>query len=293
MGMRLEISRAVLAGLRQAAAVAHPLEACGLLFGDTGKIDAFETTANVADDPDKGFEIDPASLFKALRSERAGGPRLIGYWHSHPNGNVEPSERDLAGAQDDGKLWVIIAGDDIAAWQVRFSEVLDLCEPDVILHEGEPLAIMNYFSSGAAIKRFQHVPIDTGEVRHLVPRDKCDEDLVPMIAKAGYPTIAPILDDLLAWTADPNWPIAVPLIDYLATLGEPMVEPLRRIFRGDNDDHKFVCLRGIVREFPREVREMMRADLLALAAVPCPSGWDCSVDEEARAILTVMDGPDV
>ncbi len=290
--MRLEISRGVLDAIRGAAAAAHPLEACGLLFGSNGLIDAQHATANVAADPDKGFEIDPAALFAALRAERAGGPTLLGYWHSHPTGNVRPSARDLDAAQDDGKVWVIVAGDDIAAWQVENGLVYDCVEHVADFRGGELIQTINYTSSGATMKSFRHVPLKTSEVRHLVPRDKCDEDLIPLIAEAGYPAIAPILDDLMIWTADPNWPIAVPLLDYLTTLGAPMIEPLRTVFRGNDDDHKFVCLRGMVREFPRAVQELMRDDLRALAATPCASGWECSVDEEARAILAAMDEAD-
>ncbi|HEX4693911.1 DUF5071 domain-containing protein [Sphingomonas sp.] len=287
--MRLEISREALAGIRRAAGAAHPLEACGLLFGGEGLIDGFETTANVADDTNKGFEIDPAALLASLRTERDGGARLIGYWHSHPSGDVEPSRRDLDNAQDDGKLWVIIAGDDVAAWQVRHSEILDLWRPGIILHDSEPLRVANYFSSGATIKDFRHIPMLTGEIRHLIPRDKCDEDLVPMIAEAGYPAIAPILDALMPWTADPNWPIARPLIDYLVTLGEPMVEPIRRVLRDDDDGHKFLCLREMVRELPFEVQMKLRDDLVTLAGIPCQGDWDVSVDEEAREILAALD----
>src|SRR3569833_743319 len=91
MGMRLKISREVLAGIRAEAAAAHPLEACGLLFGCADEIDDWRAARNVAERPEVEFEIDPAALFAALRAERAGGPRLLGYWHSHPSGDVEPS----------------------------------------------------------------------------------------------------------------------------------------------------------------------------------------------------------
>jgi proteasome lid subunit RPN8/RPN11 len=288
--MRLEISREALAGIRAATAAAHPLEACGLLFGDESRIDGWEATNNVAARPDIEFEIDPTSLFAALRAERAGGPRLIGYWHSHPNGNVEPSQRDTELADVDRKIWVIVAADDLAAWVAVEDLVYDQVEHRAELRDGELVRTTHLTSSGASIKSFRHVPIWTGEIRHLVPRDKCDEDIVPMIAEAGYPAIAPILDDLMQWTADPNWPVAPPLIDYLATLGAPMIEPIRRILSGGDDGHKFVCLRGMVRELPLSARIALRDDLRRLADTPCQGDWPVSVDAEARAILAAMPG---
>lgn len=117
MGMRLEISSSVLIGIREISAVSAPLEACGLLFGADGRIDAFQAVENVSETPDKAFEIDPGALFAALRAERAGGPRIVGYWHSHPSGDARPSATDAAMARADGKLWLIVTAGAVTAWQ--------------------------------------------------------------------------------------------------------------------------------------------------------------------------------
>ncbi len=116
MGMKCGISRAALATIRGEAAANPSREACGLLLGDA-RIDTATVTANVAADPSRHFEIDPVALFAALRTERAGGPKLLGYWHSHPGGNAMPSATDAAMAAPDGKLWLIVAGDAIGAWR--------------------------------------------------------------------------------------------------------------------------------------------------------------------------------
>ena len=276
--MRLKISREVLAGIRAEAAAAHPLEACGLLFGSVDEIEGWQLARNVAEEPAREFEIDPRVLFAALRSERAGGPRLMGYWHSHPSGDVRPSSRDREAAEDDGRVWVIVAGDDVAAWRVAFSDIYEL-------EEG---ATWNYVPSGATQKGFWHVPLETGELRHLVPRTKSDLDLLPLIAEAGYPAIAPILDDLMEWTADPNWPICVPLIDYLVTLGEPMVDPIRRVLRGTDEGHKWVCLRSMVIELPSGVQALLRDDLQRLAKLSSDGGGWGALDDEARKILSAL-----
>lgn len=115
--MILEISRAVLDAIRAHAAADPGREACGLLLGAAGRIEAMEAAANVADDPARHFEIDPAALFRAIRAERAGGPKLVGYYHSHPGGRAEPSAVDRAMAAGDGKIWVILADEKIAAWR--------------------------------------------------------------------------------------------------------------------------------------------------------------------------------
>ncbi len=117
MGMTVEISRRLLAEIDAVAAAAAPREACGLLFGDSDAITAWKPAENVAATPETHFEIDPAALFAAIRGERAGGPRLIGYWHSHPNGDASPSPTDAAMAAPDGKYWLIFARGEATCWR--------------------------------------------------------------------------------------------------------------------------------------------------------------------------------
>ncbi|MCW3848362.1 M67 family metallopeptidase [Sphingomonas sp. LB-2] len=119
MGSRCRISRCVIDTIQRAAADAAPREACGLLFGDRDRIDAVQVTENVSETPETRFEIDPKALFAALKAERAGGAKLVGYWHSHPRGDATPSATDAAMAEADGKLWLIVAGEAVTAWQAQ------------------------------------------------------------------------------------------------------------------------------------------------------------------------------
>jgi proteasome lid subunit RPN8/RPN11 len=107
-----------------AAAVIHAqvrrsgnTEACGLLFGTGRHILEATIARNVAADPQRRFDIDPAHLFEGHRRSRAGPTRLIGCWHSHPNGQGEPSRHDRDGVSDESWLWLIVAGGRIRAWR--------------------------------------------------------------------------------------------------------------------------------------------------------------------------------
>lgn len=91
------------------AAEAHPNECCGLLLGEEARITKAQPTQNVHPDPATHFEIDPAALIAAHKAEREGGPRIIGYYHSHPNGRAQPSPTDRESAAHDGKVWAIVA----------------------------------------------------------------------------------------------------------------------------------------------------------------------------------------
>lgn len=94
-----------------------PDECCGLLLGTAAVIDRIVPTPNVAEEPARHFEIDPQALIAAHRAERAGGPRIFGYYHSHPTGRAEPSATDQASAAGDGRVWAIIAGGDVTFWR--------------------------------------------------------------------------------------------------------------------------------------------------------------------------------
>lgn len=113
----LEISSTLRSRLLKAAAATPAVEVCGLVFGDDTQIADVVECANVAADPRRTFELDSAALFAALRAERAGGLALIGYWHSHPNGNASPSATDAARAAADSKIWLIVAGARMGAWR--------------------------------------------------------------------------------------------------------------------------------------------------------------------------------
>jgi len=99
-----------------AAEAAHPHEACGLLLGTAAHIETALPAANVHPEPQHHFEIDPAALIAAHKAARSGGPQLIGYFHSHPNGLARPSATDAAQASGDSRIWAIAAAGVVTLW---------------------------------------------------------------------------------------------------------------------------------------------------------------------------------
>lgn len=99
------------------AAKAHPLECCGLLLGQGQMVLQPLPASNLSEHPENSFLIDPLVMLKVQREARNGGPQLLGYYHAHPNGREEPSQRDCAMAAADGMLWAIIAKGQIRCWR--------------------------------------------------------------------------------------------------------------------------------------------------------------------------------
>ncbi len=117
MGMGLTVTSGVMATLLAEAERAAPQECCGLLLGEGDTIREARSAANIAADPRRRFEIDPIALIAAHRAARSGGANVIGYYHSHPTGNPQPSATDRARGNADGTVWAIIASDDILFWR--------------------------------------------------------------------------------------------------------------------------------------------------------------------------------
>jgi len=113
--IRLLLPETLAGQMRRWAEAAYPREACGLLLGhrDQGGWVAEEwlPAANVHPEPLRHFELDPATHIATLRRLRAEGgeQRLIGHFHSHPDGEARPSATDLSMAEDPDCLWLILS----------------------------------------------------------------------------------------------------------------------------------------------------------------------------------------
>jgi len=121
------------------ARAAFPQECCGLLeglrtigaHGEEFRVTALHAARNLASTSDR-FEIAPEDHIKAFKTARAHDHRLIGCYHSHPNGRSEPSAADKAGAGEEDFLWLIAAGERLAAFVYRRGEYsgADLLAPE-------------------------------------------------------------------------------------------------------------------------------------------------------------------
>jgi proteasome lid subunit RPN8/RPN11 len=85
----------------QQAGLTYPLEGCGLLIG---RIEAEQVVVtrvlacpNVAPAEERGhrFQIDPRVVINVRRSLRGRSESIVGFFHSHPDAEAEPSRTDL------------------------------------------------------------------------------------------------------------------------------------------------------------------------------------------------------
>lgn len=89
--------------MRLEAERVFPEEACGLIVA-VGKKAQFVACRNIASEPLTRFQIDPADY---ARAEDMG--EVLAIWHSHTDGNPNPSDADKAGAEITELPWLISA----------------------------------------------------------------------------------------------------------------------------------------------------------------------------------------
>jgi len=116
---KLELAGGLREQILREAEGALPRECCGLVEGvwegETARAMSLYPAHNLSPRADR-FEIASQDLFDALRRARAAGRAVIGCYHSHPGGKPEPSAADLAGAGEEGFVWLIAARNVLAAF---------------------------------------------------------------------------------------------------------------------------------------------------------------------------------
>jgi proteasome lid subunit RPN8/RPN11 len=104
-------------------------ECCGLLAGQNGVITNAFAARNAAADAAKNYEIAPEELFRLMREIRAAVMTLMGIYHSHPDGDNEPSPRDIDRAYYPDVAYVIVsprAPRPVRAFSIREGRVTEL-----------------------------------------------------------------------------------------------------------------------------------------------------------------------
>jgi proteasome lid subunit RPN8/RPN11 len=128
--MRAEIPAELLAHARRVP----QQECCGLLAGCDGAIARVFPATNAASDPRASYEIAPEELFPLMREIRAAGLTLMGIYHSHPNGENEPSARDVERAYYPDAAYFILSPREDATRPVRAFSIRDGRATELTIH---------------------------------------------------------------------------------------------------------------------------------------------------------------
>lgn len=104
----LEIPEAICDRIVSHAMRDMPNEACGMLAGDAGVVEAHYEMAN-ADQSGEHFTLVPQEQFQVIKAIRASGLCLLGIYHSHPESPARPSAEDVRLALTPDVVHVIVS----------------------------------------------------------------------------------------------------------------------------------------------------------------------------------------
>ncbi len=80
----------------------------------------------------------------------------------------------------------------------------------------------------------------------LVPATKSETDKARRLVALGFPAVQPVLDEILEWVEDPNWPVAQVFLPFLATVGVPLVPLVRHVLESHDEQWKHAVLANVV-----------------------------------------------
>ncbi len=113
------LSRTLVNRLLDEAQRSPESEVCGLIASHKGEAVSVYPVHNVADEPDKLFQMDPEGLVNAMRRIREQGEALFAIYHSHPHSPALPSATDLREVQYPDVLYLIISLDTEGVLEMR------------------------------------------------------------------------------------------------------------------------------------------------------------------------------
>jgi len=123
--MRLWLSHAQARDLVHYAHDAAPFEACGVLAGHGEQVTHIFPVPNVASEPHTRYQLDAQRLVTVFAQLERDNLTLLGFYHSHPNGEALPSPTDIREATYPDVAYVIVGLKDvprISAWRLRWGE---------------------------------------------------------------------------------------------------------------------------------------------------------------------------
>ncbi len=155
----------------------YPNEACGLLRGRAGRVIEFLPAQNVSPTPRTDYEVDAATLLRALDWEDEGD-ELIAIFHSHPVSPAYPSMVDVAKATYPDSVYLILSLQRPTDPELKGYRL----QPEVILHGEEAASLrtqLPFIQVRPGLWGFRLATSEkTSNFREMVARPEADMYLV-------------------------------------------------------------------------------------------------------------------
>ncbi len=122
----------------------------------------------------------------------------------------------------------------------------------------------------------------------FLPRSVYDVDKVAEIKKLDRDTQMSLLQDLLVFTQDMNWPVAPSVLEILLTFPEEIVPHVQTVLSSEDDNWKWFLLHFLVIKLPIASKVQFKDYLLKVAENPTNMERAEELDEIAKEILATL-----
>lgn len=106
--LELKIPSDIFRQIVEQARVEAPVEACGILAGNDGKVEKLYEMTNIDKSSDH-FMMEPKEQFAVVKDIRSSGLKMLAIYHSHPSTPARPSQEDIRLAFTPGVTYVIVS----------------------------------------------------------------------------------------------------------------------------------------------------------------------------------------
>jgi hypothetical protein len=107
--------------------------------------------------------------------------------------------------------------------------------------------------------------MDTGALKRLLPRDKNDVEGARALVSLGYPTVEPVLTQMLEWLKTNGSPVEMVMREFFVSLGIDGVPVVQKALSSRHDLLKYSVLKHIVVWWPAEAVAALKTPLQSLA----------------------------
>jgi proteasome lid subunit RPN8/RPN11 len=114
----LEIPMGIFKQMVEQAEAEAPIEACGILAGNGGKVEKLYKMTNV-DNSKNHFMMEPKEQFAVVKDIRSSGLGMLAIYHSHPETPARPSVEDIRLALTPDVTYVIVSLQDSSCPAVK------------------------------------------------------------------------------------------------------------------------------------------------------------------------------
>ncbi len=105
---QIRVPSSILQEIINHAREGYPEEVCGILAGNDDEVIRIYRMTNMEHSPVSYF-MDPKEQFQVMKQMRSEGLKMVAIYHSHPDSQAYPSQKDVSLAFYDDVAYIIVS----------------------------------------------------------------------------------------------------------------------------------------------------------------------------------------